>query len=117
LTGEIDIKARSATILAVAGALLAPVAAYPAGTKDTAPTMTEKAKEGAADAAVTTKVKAAFAKDKDVSALKINVDTDKGVVKLSGEAKTKEEADKAVSIAKGIEGVVSVTNNTQMAGK
>jgi len=101
-------KAKYATILALAATLLAPLAAYPA-------TTTEKAKEVVTDATITTKVKAAFAKDKEVSAIKIKVDTDKGVVKLSGSAKTKEEADKAASIAQGVQGVASVSNNIQVS--
>jgi hyperosmotically inducible periplasmic protein len=36
---------------------------------------------------ITTKIKAEFAKDKQVSAMNIKVDTDKGVVKLTGNAK------------------------------
>jgi hyperosmotically inducible periplasmic protein len=102
-------KAKYATILALAATLLAPLAAQ-------AQTTTDKAKEAVTDAAITTKVKGAFAKDKDVSAIKINVDTDKGVVKLSGKVKSKEEADKAVSIAQGIEGVTSVNNTLEVAG-
>jgi hyperosmotically inducible periplasmic protein len=102
-------KAKYATILALAATLLAPLAAQTA-------TTTEKAKEVITDAAITTKVKAAFAKDKDVSAIKINVDTDKGVVKLSGKVKSKTEADKAASIAQGIQGVVSVNSMLEVAG-
>ena len=103
-------KAKYATILALVAMLLAPLAAHTA-------TTTEKAKEVVTDAAITTKVKAAFAKDKQVSAIKINVDTDKGMVKLSGKVKTKEEADKAASIAQGIQGVVSVTNTLEVSAK
>jgi osmotically-inducible protein OsmY len=55
-------------------------------------------------------------KDKEVSALKINVDTDnKGVVTLSGTVKTQAEADKAVSIARQTKGVASVTNNLKVS--
>jgi hyperosmotically inducible periplasmic protein len=96
------------TIVALmfAGALVAPLAAYSLeeGTR------TEKAKEFIDDAAITTKVKADFAKDRDVSALKIHVDTDHGVVKLTGNAKSKGEAGKAATIAEGVKGVVSVNN-------
>jgi hypothetical protein len=46
-------------------------------------------------------------KDPVVSALHIKVDTDdKGVVQLSGNAKSQAEADKAVAIAKKVEGVL-----------
>jgi hyperosmotically inducible protein len=49
-----------------------------------------------------------------VSALSIKVDTDKGVVKLSGNAKSKDEAAKAESIAKSVNGVTSVKNDIQV---
>jgi len=106
-----------ATLMFVAGTLLAPAAAYAAGTQDSAPatgSKTETMKESISDTTITTKIKADFAVDKQVSALKIHVDTDKGVVKLSGNAKTQAEADKAVSIAKNTKGVVSVTNDLKV---
>ena len=46
--------------------------------------------------------------------MKIHVDTEKGVVKLTGTAKSKEEADKAESIAKSVKGVVSVKNEIKV---
>ena len=80
--------------------------------------MTEKVKENVKDSVITTKIKAEYAKDKEVSALKIHVDTnDKGVVTLSGNAKSSAEADKAVMIAKKTAGVVSVTNNIKVQAK
>jgi pentapeptide MXKDX repeat protein len=73
-------------------------------------------KEGGvvSDAMITTKIKAEFAKDKTVSAMKINVDTDKGVVKLGGTAKSKAEAEKAEQIAKNIAGVSAVHNDIKV---
>ena len=100
------------TICFLVGALFAPVAGYTADTDATS--KTEKAKEYVQDATITTKVKAEFAKDKDVSATHIKVDTDHGVVKLSGEAKSRDEADKAATIAQGTKGVVSVDNEIQV---
>ena len=47
--------------------------------------------------------------------MNIKVDTDKGVVTLSGNAKSKDEAEKAASIAKNTKGVVSVKNNIQVS--
>lgn len=100
-------KSKLAILMSIA-VLSVPVAALAADGKTT----TESVKENVGDAAITTKVKAAYAKDKDVSATSIKVDTDnKGVVTLSGTAKSKAEADKAVSLAKGVSGVTSVTNN------
>jgi len=109
--------AKLATLILVAGALVAPVAGYAADAKDSASSTTsrtETVKESLDDTAITTKIKTDFAVDKQVSALKIHVDTDKGVVTLKGDAKTKEEADKAVSIAKNTKGVVSVKNEIKV---
>jgi osmotically-inducible protein OsmY len=76
-------KSRLATTLLVA-ALIAPAFAYAADTKSTKETV----KEAVDDSVITTKIKAEYAKDKDVSAMSIKVDTDaKGIVTLSGNAK------------------------------
>ena len=103
----------------VIGALFVPVAGYAADSmsKDK-PSVTEKVKENVGDAVITTKIKAEFAKDKQVSALKIKVDTDdKGVVTLSGNAKSNAEADKAVKIAGDTKGVSSVKNEIKVQAK
>jgi osmotically-inducible protein OsmY len=69
------------------------------------------------DALITTKVKAEYAKDKLVSATKIHVDTNNGVVNLSGMAKSQAEADKAVALAKNVKGVTSVKSDIKVEGK
>ena len=69
-----------------------------------------KAGEAMGDAAITGKVKTALIADPDVKALKIDVDTKDNVVTLNGTANTQANADKAVTIAKGIDGVKSVDN-------
>jgi hyperosmotically inducible protein len=97
----------------VISALIAPVTGYAAdaASKDK-PTVTEKVKENVSDAVITTRIKSEFAKDKQVSVLNIKVDTDdKGVVTLSGGAKSKAEADKAVRIARDTKGVTAVKND------
>ena len=72
-------------------------------------------KEFVKDSVITAKIKAEMAKDKEVSATHIKVDTDaNGVVQLSGNAKSRAEADKAVSIAKNVSGVRSVKNDIQV---
>jgi hyperosmotically inducible protein len=63
------------------------------------------------DRAITAKVKTALAKDPDVSALAVNVDTDKGVVTLKGEVKSPTERAKAAQLARNVEGVKSVNNH------
>lgn len=62
----------------------------------------------ASDTAITTKVKAGLVKEPNLDSLGIHVETEKGVVMLSGFVNSKEEADKAVKVAKGVDGVSSV---------
>jgi hyperosmotically inducible protein len=66
------------------------------------------------DATVTTRVKTAFINDPMVGALRIDVDTFKGVVTLSGRVKSKAEEEKAVTIAKSIKGVTDVKSTLQI---
>lgn len=107
-------KAELAASCVALGLLLAPVAGYTADKEPTTASKKETVKESAEDALITTKIKGEYAKDKQVSAMKIHVDTDKGVVKLTGNAKSKDEADKAAAIAKSTKGVVSVQNDIQV---
>ena len=67
--------------------------------------------EYADDATITSRVKTRFAKDPSVSAMRIHVDTDKGVVNLNGTAKSTSERQQAERIAAGVPGVKSVQNN------
>jgi osmotically-inducible protein OsmY len=67
-----------------------------------------KTRIAAADTAITTKVKAGLVKEPDLESLGIHVETEKGVVMLSGFVNSKAEADKALKVAKGVEGVTSV---------
>lgn len=62
------------------------------------------------DAAITTAVNAALVKDKDLSAVKIDVDTKAGVVSLYGPAPSASARERATTIAKGVSGVTSVNN-------
>ena len=62
------------------------------------------------DSLITTKVNAALVTDKDLSAVKINVDTKDGVVTLTGPAPSPEAALQATKIAKDVKGVISVNN-------
>lgn len=63
------------------------------------------------DATITTRVKTRFAKDPTVSAMRIKVDTMKGVVNLNGTAKSNAERDQAVNLARSVPGVTDVQNN------
>jgi hyperosmotically inducible periplasmic protein len=66
------------------------------------------------DATITTRVKTAFINDPVVGALRIDVDTFKGVVTLSGAVKTKEEEQKAITVARTIKGVTDVKSTLQI---
>jgi hyperosmotically inducible protein len=63
------------------------------------------------DSALTTRVKAKFAEDPVVSAMSIQVETLKGMVQLSGFAKSAEERSKAEVLAKNTSGVTGVRND------
>ena len=66
------------------------------------------------DATITTHVKARFAKDPTVSAMRINVDTMKGVVQLSGFAKNDAERKQAETLASTVSGVKEVKNDIKV---
>lgn len=66
------------------------------------------------DATITGRVKTSFLNDPDVAGLKIDVDTFKGVVTLSGAVKSRAEADKAIAIARRTPGVADVKSTLQV---
>ena len=66
------------------------------------------------DSAITTKVKSALLADADVKGLDIKVETNKGEVQLSGFVETQAQIDRAVSVAKGVEGVKNVDNKMSL---
>lgn len=68
----------------------------------------ERTARVAADGSITTKVKAGLVADPDLKGMEISVDTEQGVVMLSGFVESKAEADKAVQVAKSVDGVTSV---------
>lgn len=104
-------KTQFATTCLVIGALLAPTAVLAADQdSDRMHPMTY-----VKDSAITAKVKAKLAEEKMSSLAHIRVDTDKkGAVVLSGNVRSQEDMDKAVSIARGTEGVTSVTNKLKI---
>jgi osmotically-inducible protein OsmY len=64
------------------------------------------------DSVITTKVKAAFAQDEQVKATQVKVETFKGTVQLSGFVDSRESAQRAMELARGVKGVKSVKNDT-----
>ncbi len=84
-----------------------------AGAPDVRPdgtTMSEQARSHAADAAITVAVNAALAKDSQLSALSIDVDTVDGKVVLDGRAPDDAARDRATVLAQAVDGVRSVDN-------
>lgn len=68
------------------------------------------------DAAITASVSAGLAKDPDLSAIKIDVDTKGGAVSLKGPAPTAAAKSRAEEIAKAVQGVKSVDNQLEVKG-
>ncbi len=62
------------------------------------------------DAGITAKVSAGLAKDAELSAIKIDVDTRNGIVTLTGPVKSAAARERAETIARGVQGVNSVVN-------
>ncbi|HVY54038.1 MAG TPA: BON domain-containing protein [Gammaproteobacteria bacterium] len=65
------------------------------------------------DVAITAKVKGMFIKeklfgDKDISAMSINVETNNGIVYLTGKADNQQQIDNAIKIAESVNGVKKV---------
>ena len=66
------------------------------------------------DTTTTTRVKTAMLNDPVVGGLRVDVDTYKGVVTLSGRVKTSAERDQAITIARRTQGVVEVKDALQV---
>ena len=70
---------------------------------------------GVNDGWLWTKTRAALATTADLRDSTINVDVSNDVVTLTGTVANKAQSDKAAAVAKGIDGVKSVTNNLKVA--
>jgi hyperosmotically inducible protein len=68
----------------------------------------DKTGDVVADSVITTKVKTDIFKEPELKSMAIHVETEKGVVMLSGFVDSKADADKAVRLARGVNGVTSV---------
>jgi hyperosmotically inducible protein len=71
----------------------------------------ESAGEYVDDTVITTKVKAVILDNKFTNGLDVNVETYKGVVQLSGFVKGAAEHDKAIELARSVNGVRSVKDD------
>ncbi len=81
-----------------------------AGAESSAKQASNNAKDAINDATITAEVNASLAKDPDLSAVKINVDTVNGKVTLNGPAPSTVARDRAETIAKAVTGVTAVNN-------
>ena len=75
------------------------------------------AKDAVNDATITASVNAKLASDKELSALRINVDTVDGRVALRGSAPTPAARDRATQLASSVDGVRSVENQLVVSSK
>ena len=76
----------------------------------------ESAGEYVDDAVITGKIKAAVLEEPSLKSAEINVETAKGIVQLTGFVRSRTDINKAVEVAKGIEGVKSVKNDMILKG-
>lgn len=70
----------------------------------------------ASDATITAKVKTALGNDELVKARNIDVDTVRGTVTLNGSVGSAAEKERAISLARNVEGVSDVRDNLRTAG-
>lgn len=94
------------------------------GVKEAARDVAQETKSGAQqmgdkvdDAVITASVKTELAKDSELSALKINVDTSGGNVALRGTAPSMAAKEHATTLASGVKGVGSVDNQLSIEPK
>jgi len=80
-------------------------------------TATNNTEEAASDTSITTKVKAALLAEPNLKSRNIKVETNNGIVTLSGDLDSQEHIDKAQEITKPIAGVQDVKNNLNVANK
>ena len=69
-----------------------------------------KAGDVAIDSATTVKIKSALLADPEIKSLRIDVDTKDGAVTLSGSVPSAANAERAATVAKGVDGVRSVAS-------
>ena len=73
-------------------------------------TTAESVTTNISDSVITASVLAEFARDTEINAMKINVETKNGTVTLNGFAPSTASREKALTLAKSVKGVESVSN-------
>lgn len=103
-------KIRTLTAAVFSTALLFSTASFAAdqATKDDMSAANSDSAQPGTDTWITTKVKADLLATENVDGTKINVTTINGVVTLAGVLDSQEQVDRAIAVARGIEGVTSV---------
>ncbi len=66
------------------------------------------------DSAITVKVKAAIFNEPTLKVAEINVETFKGVVQLSGFVNSQGDINRAIAVARGVRGVISVKSDMRL---
>lgn len=107
---KLNVSLLTAALIALAPAL-AVAQEYPP------PAPTGESNQPVSDTWITTKVKTELLAAKDVSGLKIDVDTLNGVVSLSGKVDSQAQVAKAKEVAKNVQGVRSVDAKGLMVAK
>lgn len=77
----------------------------------------DKVEVGLGDAAITASINAELAKDSQLSALKIDVDTREGRVALKGKAPNADARARATQLAAAVKGVLSVDNQLSIESR
>lgn len=77
-------------------------------------TAAQRAGDAVSDATITAEVKSALAADPKLAALKIDVDTENGVVTLTGPAPDEQSKSRATQIAAAPKGVMRVENRLEV---
>ena len=77
----------------------------------------QKAQVYVDDSVITAKVKTAVFEEPSLKSAEINVETNKGMVQLSGFVRSRADINKAVSVARGVRGVTSVKNDMIVKGQ
>lgn len=78
---------------------------------------TQPAEEQFSDASITTKIKAKFVADSDINPFNISVETEEGIVYLTGRVQNEGVKDEAERLARETEGVRSVVNHIQVGDR
>ena len=102
---------KTAATCIVVGALMLPIAGYAADLASEE----ASAKTYIKDSVITTQVKTDIAETKLSTLVDISVDTNNGMVVLTGTAPSRNAVDKAVSIARAVKGVTSVESHIRIA--